>query len=217
MRNLSPVTTLEEESSEESTEKTVSKPSERTNTEQMFQMSSLFGAPRSESSICILRDEVRARLRNDPASISISWLIQPKKLNNERYVFAKYYESSLFVHSVNDLRLEFSLILRETRDNTMGYFIQCKNLEKGISLSMHADFVMKKKDDVNTFRSFHKTKTEYFVFDSVNSCRGIFNFCDMNQIESFVTPNDIPYLILYVNMTNITCNIAAPLKYYIKT
>lgn len=180
-------------------------------------MSSLFGAPRSESSISILRDEVRARLRNDPACISISWLIQPKKMDNERYVFSKYYESSSFLHSINDLRLEFSLILRETRDNTMGYFIQCKNLEKGISLSMHADFVMKKKDDANTFRSFHKTKTEYFVFDNISSCRGIFNFCDMNQIESFITPNDIPYLILYVNMTNITCNVAAPLEYCIKT
>jgi hypothetical protein len=112
--------------------------------------------------------ETSSVLTEVPTAVSVSWLIQPKKMDNERYVFAKYYESSSFLHSANDLRLEFSLILRETRDNTMGYLIQCKNLEKGMSLSMHADFVMKKKDDACTFRSFHKTKTEYFVFNNIN-------------------------------------------------
>ena len=181
-------------------------------------MSSLFGASSvHDSSVAAQRDEIRACLRRDPRFVSISWMVQPKLVNGV-YVFSKYYESSSFVHNINDyLRLEISLILRETRDNTMGFFIQCKNIEKGESLSMQVDFVMKKKEESYSYLSFHKTKTEYFILDSLNSYRGIFNFCDMEQLNSFVTHNhNIPYVILSVNITNIT-HITAPPKHYIKT
>ncbi len=185
----------------------------------MHRISSLFG-PSSihDSSVAAQRDEIRACLRRDPRSVSISWMVQPKLVNGV-YVFSKYYESSSFVHSIDDyLRLEISLILRETRDNTMGFFIQCKNLEKGVSLSMQVDFVMKKKEESYTCLSFHKTKTEYFILDSLNSYRGIFNFCDMEQLNSFIPDNhNIPYVILSANITNIISHIATPPKHYIKT
>jgi len=176
-------------------------------------MRSLFGAPSaSDASVPMQRDEVRASLRRDPTSMSISWMIQPMMVDGT-YSFSKYYESSSFVHSINYLRLEFSLILRETRDNTMGFFIECKNLNEGMSLSMQIDFVMKIKEDFCTYRSYHKTKTEYFILDRFNNCRGIFNFCDTTQLDSFLTRNQsIPYVILSVNLMSIASHIAAPSK-----
>ena len=91
----------------------------------VHRMSYLFGR---NSSIAAQRDEVRACLRRDPTSVSISWMVQPKLVNGV-YVFSKYYESSSFLHSIDDyLCLEISLILRETCENTMGFFIQSKNL-----------------------------------------------------------------------------------------
>ena len=180
----------------------------------VHRMSYLFGR---NSSIAAQRDEVRACLRRDPTSVSISWMVQPKLVNGV-YVFSKYYESSSFLHSIDDyLCLEISLILRETCENTMGFFIQSKNLEKGISLSMHVDFIMKKKEESNTYLSFHKTKTEHFILDSLNSYRGIFQFCDMEQLNSFVTHNHfIPHVIFSVKITDITTRYSRR-KHYIKT